>query len=156
MIRGIHHVSLHARNYEEMLGFYTEVLGFEVATNISWKDNPLIDEIIGLKRSVARLAMLKTGNSYLELFDYSEPRSNGGEPLRPQDHGYTHICLDVIDIEAEYDRLTAAGMFFFRRPADFGNVKAVYGKDPEGNIIEIQETAPGNAMELGELKLICF
>jgi hypothetical protein len=28
------------------------------------------------------------------------------------DHGFTHACVDAIDIDAEYERLKAAGMTF--------------------------------------------
>lgn len=47
----------------------------------------------------------------------------------------------MTDIEREYERLRALGMTFGHPcPLNAGHVKTVYGKDPEGNTIEIQET----------------
>jgi glyoxylase I family protein len=154
MIRGIHHIALHTPNIQRMLDFYCNVIGFEVALDHVWEHSQLVDEIIGVPGSGARLVLLRTGNCHLELFQYGSPPPRDAAPLRPHDHGYTHLCLDVVDIETEYDRLTAAGMIFCRRPGDFGDVKAVYGRDPDGNIIEIQETTPDQAVSLKKLKLV--
>ena len=62
-------------------------------------------------------------------------------PRRPvSDHGITHICLDVTDLDGEYDRLAAAGMTFHCPPQRIGDdVKTTYGRDPDGNVIELQE-----------------
>ena len=43
------------------------------------------------------------------------------------------------DIQAEYERLSAAGMRFHCPPLDMGAVKATYGRDPDGNVVELQE-----------------
>jgi len=119
---------------------------------MSWQGNDLIDSIIGLKGSAARTVMMRAGNAYLEFFQYSSPEARDAEPLRPCDRGYTHICLDVVDIQAEHDRLTKAGMRFNRVPGGVNEVKAVYGWDLDGNIVEIQETAPTHATDLSHVK----
>ncbi|MFA7586200.1 MAG: VOC family protein, partial [Novosphingobium sp.] len=101
--------------------------------------------------------MLKAGNCYLELFEYAAPAPREGEPHRPCDRGYTHFALDVVDIEAEYDRLVAGGMTFAHpRPVDFGEIQAVYGKDPDGNLIEIQQTTSDQAFALERLDALSF
>lgn len=153
MIRGIHHVALNTANFEEMYAFYKDVLGFEPAVDVGgWANEPRFDEVIGLKGSAARQCMFKAGNAYLELFEYSAPAAREGAPLRPCDHGYTHFALDVTDIEEEYERLSAAGMrFMCDRPGDFGDIKAVYGQDPDGNLIEIQQTTPDQAFAIQRL-----
>ncbi len=146
MIRGIHHAALCTDDLDRLLGFYRDVVGFEEVARSEWEATPRIDEIIGVPGSSARQVMLKAGGAYLELFQYRAPE--GGRPtgsMRPFDRGYTHICLDVVDIKAEHARLTAAGASFNCVPGDFGAIKAVYGRDPDGNIIEIQETAPDHA-----------
>ena len=140
MIRGIHHIALHTPDLERLLRFYRDLIGFEEVSRASWQGNALIDEVIGVRSSAAKQAMLRAGNVHLELFEYTSPASRAAAPLRPNDHGYTHLCLDVTDIEQEFDRLSRAGMVFTRRPGDFGAVKAVYGRDPDGNVVEIQET----------------
>lgn len=153
MIRGIHHVALHTHDLERLLRFYCDVIGFEEVSRTSWQENPLIDEVIGVNGSAAKQAMLRAGNCHLELFEYSSPPARAAAPLRPNDRGYTHFCLDVTDIETEFDRLVRAGMVFTRRPGNFETVKAVYGRDPDGNIVEIQETLAGEAATLERLGL---
>jgi catechol 2,3-dioxygenase-like lactoylglutathione lyase family enzyme len=147
----MHHAALSTSNMDRLIAFYRDVVGFELVSESEWTANEVIDQIIGVPGSSARQAMLKAGGAYLEIFEYRAPAARGGERLRPNDHGYTHICLDVVDIEAEFDRLTAAGVVFNRRPADFGEIKAVYGRDPDGNVLEIQETSPSHPFSLGRL-----
>jgi catechol 2,3-dioxygenase-like lactoylglutathione lyase family enzyme len=60
--------------------------------------------------------------------------------MRPVcDHGITHICLDVVDIDTEYERLRAAGMTFHCPPQGVGALRATYGRDPDGNVVELLE-----------------
>ena len=144
MIRGVHHVAISTGDLDRLVAFYTDHFGFEPVMTSSWSDRPEIDAIVGLERSAARQAMLRAGNAYLEIFEYSQPEGRPGDPDRPaSDHGYTHFCVDVTDIDAEYERLSAAGMRFHAPPprADqvSGRVRATYGRDPDGNIIELQE-----------------
>jgi catechol 2,3-dioxygenase-like lactoylglutathione lyase family enzyme len=77
----------------------------------------------------------------MEMFQYSAPAPTSTRPLDPNDRGYTHMCVDVTEIEKEYERLKGLGMTFGSPvPLDMGHVKTVYGRDPEGNVIEIQQT----------------
>jgi len=62
----------------------------------------------------------------------------------------------VTDIEAETERIAGIGMTFDRtqgraRPVDVEIIKAVYGRDPEGNLIELQETAGDCAFDARHL-----
>ena len=145
MIRGIHHVAIHVRDLDRMLRFYADAFGFEiVGEEFSWRDNPTIDRILDVPGSAGRGAMLRAGTTcYLEMFQFSAPDPVSTRPLRPFDKGYTHFCVDVTDIEEEYARLQGLGMTFgHSSPVDVGHVKSIYGRDPEGNVIELQQTAP--------------
>lgn len=144
MIRGIHHVAVHVHDMERMIRFYREAFGFEVVGEpFSWQDSEFIDKIVDVPRSAARGAMLRAGTCYLEMFQYSAPGPTVTRALQPFDKGYTHFCVDVTDIEQEFDRLKALGMSFGQPgPIDVGHVKSIYGRDPEGNLIELQQTAP--------------
>jgi glyoxylase I family protein len=143
MIRGIHHVAVHVRDMDRMLKFYKDAFGFEVVgEEFNWKDSEFIDRIVDVPGSAARGAMLRAGTCYLEMFQYSEPTPISTRPLQPFDKGYTHFCVDATDIEHEYERLKDLGMTFSQpAPIDVGHVKSIYGRDPEGNLIEIQQTA---------------
>jgi catechol 2,3-dioxygenase-like lactoylglutathione lyase family enzyme len=144
MINGLHHIALSTPDIDRLTRFYCDVLGFK---RVDWaggweRGNPIIDEIVGLRDSAARQVMLRAGNLFIEVFEYSSPTPKPGEPNRPVcDHGYTHFALNVVDIEAEYARLVAAGMRFHRAPVidKEAGIAATYGRDPDGNVIEIQE-----------------
>lgn len=46
----------------------------------------------------------------------------------------------MVDIDAEYERLSKAGVTFFSAPQEmFDMLESVYGRDPDGNIFELQE-----------------
>ncbi len=154
MIRGIHHTAISTGNLERALGFYRDLLGFEVVLEFAWPEGTEpADQITGLDGSAAKVAMLQAGNAFVELFEYEAPGSAAGDPTRPVcDHGITHIALDVRDIHAEYERLSAAGMRFHCPPLDMGAVKATYGRDPDGNVVELQEILTKDAPIALDLK----
>ena len=142
MIRGVHHVAVSTPDLDRLVTFYTELFGFEVVMETAWEGRPVVDQILGLENSAARQAMLKAGNAYLEIFEFRSPEPGPGDAERPVcDHGYTHFCIDVTDIDAEYERLSTAGMRFHCPPPRLGggSIRATYGRDPDGNVVELQE-----------------
>jgi catechol 2,3-dioxygenase-like lactoylglutathione lyase family enzyme len=147
MIHGIHHVALATGQLDRMVDFYADALGFELVYRSAWeKGSTQIDELVGLADSAARTAMLRSPSVFVEMFEYSSPAAQPGDQDRPVcDHGYTHFCLWVSDIDAEYARLQAAGMRFHcpphpaPEPPPRGAVRSVYGRDPDGNVIELLE-----------------
>ena len=139
MIVGIHHVAIGVPDFEKGLAFYRDVLGFEQVQASEFSGhNPPVEGAIGIKRPAARMAMLRGGNAYIELWQYTEPQPRDLQ-ADPPDYGYPHFALEVKDIEAEHARLSANGMQFVGPPVDFGGSAAVYGRDPFGNVIEIYE-----------------
>lgn len=154
MIRGIHHVAIHAHDIDRMIKFYNDAFGFElVDEGFEWRDDELLDKIVDVPGSAARGAMMRAGSCYIELFQYVAPEPNNTHALRPFDKGYTHFCVDVTDIEHEYERLKGLGMTFGHpAPIDVGHVKTIYGRDPEGNVIELQETADHCDFRLDKLR----
>jgi catechol 2,3-dioxygenase-like lactoylglutathione lyase family enzyme len=134
------------------VAFYRDVLGFEEVERASWeRGSAVIDEIMGLTDSSAKFAFLRLGDSYLELFEFESPAAERPpEPDRPvTEYGVTHICLDVEDAQAEYERMAATGMEFNSAPQDFGDGAIVaYGRDPDGNIVELQQLPEGSPIQL--------
>jgi len=156
MINGIHHVAISTGDMERSLTFYRDLIGLEVIMEGGWEsgdaESQMAEKINALKAPAAKMAMLKTGNAMIEIFEYSSPQPKPGDPNRPVcDHGITHICLDVTDLDAEYDRLKAAGMTFHCPPQMLGrSVKTTYGRDPDGNVVELQEILwEGSRLALG-------
>ena len=140
-IRKVHHIAISTPNLNRLVGFYRDVLGFEVFEAFSWeKGNAPADKVVGLKDSAAKAVMLKSGNFYLEIFEFQSPEPKPMDPDRPVcDHGLTHFSLQVDDVQAVYDRLKDAGMRFHCPPQKLGELgSATYGRDLDGNVIELQ------------------
>lgn len=140
-IRGVHHVNLAVEDLDLMRDFYIDALGFSDVVAVDWGPEDAASLTTGVKRSAARMAMLRCGNLMVELIQYIKPETYIGEPCEPYTRGYTHICLEVTDIDAEYERLRGQGMTFHAPPPPLEdrNYRAIYGRDPEGNLIELQE-----------------
>lgn len=144
MIHGIHHAALATADPDRLLAFYTDLIGFSVVASGRWEQgNAALDAMTALKDCSADYYVLNLGGSYLELFRYIHPETlpaAGGRPVSKQ--GITHFCLQITDMEAEFARLSAAGMEFHAPPAPFCETmrhRAVYGRDPDGNVIELLE-----------------
>jgi glyoxylase I family protein len=155
MIRGIHHVGINCRDMDRMMRFYGEAFGFRpVDDGFSWEAGAeLMDHIVDVQGSAAKGVMLRAGTCYLELFEYSAPPPESPNPQKPHDRGYTHFCVDVTEMEKDIIFLQQCGMTFNDRDfVDVGHVKTIYGYDPEGNVIEVQQCAPQNGFTLEELK----
>ena len=98
-----------------------------------------------LKKSATRTALLRAGNTHVEIFEYVNPKGKDNEPNRPAcDAGLTHVAFDVVDIFAEYERLKKAGVKFHTEPQVVGMFRATYGRDADGNIFELQEVMDPN------------
>ncbi len=142
MIRGIHHIAVHVHDLERMTRFYRNAFGFTCFSDpYRWQQDANFDAAVNLHNTAGRCCLLRSGNCYMELFEYAQPAPDSRHPKGPHDKGYTHFCVDVVGIEGEMERLRVLGMSFGQpQPVNMGPVKSIYGRDPEGNIIELQET----------------
>lgn len=149
MIRGIHHTSFSTQNFDRLVHFYRDVIGLEFVASYDWDEHSpehdKVDRIVGLKRSATRTALLRAGNTHVEIFQYLNPKGKENDPKRPAcDAGVTHVAFDVVDIFAEYERLKKAGVEFHTEPQIVGVFRATYARDPDGNIFELQEVMDSN------------
>ena len=73
MIKGFHHAAISTPDLERCIEFYTQTIGGEVAWTFGWeRGTPEADAVTGLTNSAARAAMLKIGDTFLEVFDKFE------------------------------------------------------------------------------------
>lgn len=141
MILGIDHTALSVPDLEQALAFYCDLLGFEVEVRAQWEPgNASNDTVIGVRGTAAKTALIKAGGTRIELFEYRSPAGAAQNGLRPLwDHGITHLCFNVADIQAEYERLSAVGIAFNSAPVRMGRWQFVYGRDPFGNMFELKQ-----------------
>ena len=142
MILGIEHTAISVPDLDRALAFYCGVLGFALEWRAGWpKGSPRLDALVGAENSASKVAMVKLGDTRIEIFEFESPVVRAQDPDRPVfDHGITHIGLLVSEVEKEYERLAAAGVRFNAPPADVGGGSVcAYGRDPFGNFLEIRE-----------------
>lgn len=150
VIRGIHHFGVNTPDIDRMRAFYEQAFGFEVVgEEIDFRDVPEAALVTGVPGPVARNLMMRAPNCFVELFEWHSPDDGTPPSQKANDLGYTHFMVDVSDVDAEYERLSALGMTFVHPSAvRFGNNASVYGRDPDGNIIEIGQIPPGEDLHL--------
>ncbi len=152
MVQRIHHTAISTPDLARLVRFYRELFGFEVVRDFGW---PLgvarINVVMGLPDTAAKAVMMRRGDSMLELFEFSAPAPRPQEPSRPVcDHGFTHVCFLVADVAAEQARCEAAGMRFHSPPQSGGGLAFSYGRDPDGNVIELlQVLEPDHPLAVG-------
>jgi catechol 2,3-dioxygenase-like lactoylglutathione lyase family enzyme len=144
MIRGLNHVGISVSSLERSIKFYCDGFGMELvaqSTFDSAKYDGKYEAILGLKGARGRVVVLKFGNIQLELFEFSYPVPKRNDANRPVcDHGITHFCIEVVDIDSEYERLKTVGASFHCAPQKIvGKAAATYGRDPDGNVFELLE-----------------
>lgn len=141
-IIGFHHTAISTPDIDRSVAFYRDCFGFEPVFDFSWEAGvEPIDRMMAVEGTAARVVMLRTGNSFLEIFEFSAPKPKPQDPNRPViDHGYTHICVVVDDAEAECARLEALGVHLHCPVIQTGlPLAGTYGRDPDGNVFEILE-----------------
>ena len=110
---------------EEAVAFYTTHFGFEVRTSFA----PAFADVV-------------RGNLRLLL---SGPESSAGRPMpdgrQPEPGGWNRIHFIVDDIEAEVERLRAAGLTFRNDIVTGPGGQQILLDDPAGNPIELFQPA---------------
>jgi len=142
MLVGIHHTALSTRDLERLVAFYRDLFGFEVEFDFPWDEsNEAFRETHAVPASAGRVVMLTRGDARLEIFEYRLPAPRPDIPERANaDLGISHFSFQVTDIEAEVERLRAAGMRFQSEVVEqTPQVSNCYGRDPDGNLIELIE-----------------
>ncbi|NJC33981.1 catechol 2,3-dioxygenase-like lactoylglutathione lyase family enzyme [Sphingomonas jejuensis] len=137
MIRGVHHLAISTPDLDRLVDCYTGWFGFERAGGGGWdRGNDRVDRMLQLDGSAARYAFLRLGNLYIEVFEFAAP---DGVAVRPRmsDKGITHLCLYCDDVVAEHARLSALGMEFHCPPGGAAATRATYGRDCDGNVVEL-------------------
>ena len=146
MTLSLHHTAITTTRYSVLLEFYCRTLEGELVRETTWDvGQHELDARTGLQDSAGRVALLKFGSGFFEIFEFSNPKRKPSKPPILADTGLTHFALSCDDCFAQYERLMEAGMVFnappWRTPA--GGV-FTFGKDPDGNTIELIQPAPSS------------
>jgi len=107
-------------------------------------DNVQADTIWGFSGSAMRMVMLRTANALLELFGFAYPVTPERSEDRPGYHqGITHICIRVSVSGSRIRPALRRRNALQQRAKNIpGLCRAVYGRDPDGKLIELIEPDP--------------
>lgn len=141
---GIHHFKLSVMDMERSLHFYRDLLGMKVQYDAERANIPSYDTIIGYPDVKIRIAgVLDPHGMMICLMQYRHP------PMRPRSQenyqqGAAGIAIEVEDIDADYARLTAAGVSSRSKPVVIVRegkpvAKACYMHDPDGVTVELYQ-----------------
>lgn len=128
-VHAIDHVVLRTDNVEEMVRFYSSVLGCEVERQLPPETG---------------LTQLRAGKSLIDIVsvDGSLGRAGGGPPVKGE-NTLDHFCLQIEPVSENYllDWLRSMGVEhgdFEERYGAEGFGPSVYIKDPDGNTVELR------------------
>jgi len=152
MIESVDHINIVVSNLERSERFYAKLLGFKV-TRRALLEGDWIESIVGLADVCADVVYLEppNGGMRIELLHYRAPSGAAlPETASANTVGLRHVALRVADIDALYERLSAAGVAFVGPPTavpagvvkhDAGRKRLCYFRDPDGVILELAEYA---------------
>ena len=113
---------MYYRDLPGAMKFYEDVMGFELVVDQGW----------------SKIYKIREG-AYLGLVD-GEKGYHKASDTKP-----VIICLNVYDADAWYKKITKAGLEIEKLPHESERlkIKVFMFQDPEGYVIEIQESLPG-------------
>jgi predicted enzyme related to lactoylglutathione lyase len=114
MVKGLRAVTTWSEDLNRLLPFYRDLLGLPVAI-----------------QTPGFVVLGELGRATLALGTHSDVRGRNADPARHM------VGLETDDVDAEWKRLTAAGVEFLEKPTDYGQLRIATLRDPEGNLVQL-------------------
>ncbi len=137
-IERVMHTAISTSDLDRAVEFWAH-LGFSEVKRWDWPAGvEVINRFLGVEDSAARAALLEGHGSGIELFEFAVPEQRGVDDRSVHRPGFTHVCFQVDDLDAELARLEAVGLTTSGPPTDTPDGRRmIYGQDPDGNTIEL-------------------
>ena len=148
------HVSLTARNADALSAFYREVFGFQdkrppkrLSGEIVSRGNGLPD--IGL--CSVWLHLPDNQGPFLEIIEYARTVARGIPEVN--EPGFGHLAIEVPNLKDTIENVRRSGGTLQGQVVNFGTDDhphlIVYTRDPEGNILELEQPGTLQAASTG-------
>lgn len=141
------HTNLVAEDWKKLAKFYIDVFNCKPKPPERDLSGEWLDQLTGIDSVHIRgIHLLLPGyeddGPTLEIFQYNYTIPDEGKSINRE--GFAHIAFAVEDVEKCLDKLkrnggTAIGEVVTGHVDGGRTIQVVYGKDPEGNIVEIQK-----------------
>lgn len=148
MIKQLAHLCLKTSQLDRMTAFYCDGLGATVRFRYL---NPA-GQVIGCYFDLG-------GGTFVEVFDHADAhrRSKSEKPLEPLEDPrdpwlsrYNHFCLQIENLDAYVALLESRGIAVTGRKTGNDRSRQAWVKDPDGNLIELQEYTTESRQLTGE------
>lgn len=126
-IRRVNHLGIRVRDLAQSRRFY-EQLGFEFIVG------PVGPEPVAIMRHPGGIVI----NFILNTSD-DAPESNVLMDTDTKLPGYTHVALEVPDLDAAMAELEQLEISLSGGPIDVGDARFMFIRDPDGNVIEFNQ-----------------
>lgn len=140
------HTNIAARNWKLLSEFYIEVFDCKIKPPERRLSGSWLDHATGLQNAALEgVHLLLPGHGddgpTLEIFSYR--KMHAGNPIMANHIGLTHIAFEVQDVDRTLEEAIKNGGRLLGEVTEktvdgIGELKFVYFRDPEGNIVEIQ------------------
>ncbi len=140
------HTNIVAKNWKLLSEFYIKVFGCKIKPPERNLSGAWLDRATGLQNAVlegVHLLLPGYGDNgpTLEIFSYQ--KMHVCKPVMANYTGLTHIAFEVHDVDQTLDEAIKnggqlLGKITEKRIDGIGELRFVYFRDPEGNIVEIQ------------------
>lgn len=144
MLKNLNHVGFTVSDLDRALSFYRDLLGLEVLWERVYEED-YVRTLLAYPTLKLRCAYLKLPGSaiHLELLEYQNvPRAN--VDMHVANPGNAHLCLEVNNLQALFERLKGAGIEFLSPPTTstagyYKGAETVYLRDTDGISLQLVE-----------------
>ncbi|MCH9018441.1 MAG: VOC family protein [Chloroflexi bacterium] len=152
--KGVSHIAICVADLEKSLEFYRDILGLTVKMRTTQEmagrpgaESAEMYERPRKARTVANIYFDDPAYPQPFLVLTSHPGDQvGGEPIKLDQRGISHISFGVENVKAYAEELTAKGVPLAGSMEDFtdesGNVRTIFVYDPDGILVQFDEGPP--------------
>lgn len=149
IVKALDHIAVTVSDMERSLKFYRDLLGFKEVERHRLEGEG-ISSMAGKPGVILQVVRLKPPEGaaiLLDLQQYIQPKGDtSNAQLGMSNH--SHFCFGVKDLRATYEDLKGRGVEFVSAPVtfdlgeewDYGAMRVVFLKDPDGFILEFVES----------------
>ncbi|MAU70787.1 MAG: glyoxalase [Pseudozobellia sp.] len=140
------HTNIISIDWEKLAAFYIKVFGCKIVPPIRNQSGKFLEKgtgVKGAKLQGVHLALPGYDGDFptLEIYQYNEIENQA--PVAPNKRGFGHIAFEVGNIKNVLEKVlknggTKCGEITEKEIKGIGTIIFIYVRDPEGNLIELQ------------------
>lgn len=149
------HVGIMTHDLTGIVEFYKKVLGFDPSRRVDNVSGPTFDLVGGIENGKIHMAWFRVSPFYnLELMEYANPRTQASKGPTPMDEvGYKLIAFETSNLASDVARLKSENIEMLTEVVPVEGGKAIYLRDPDGNLLSITEFEKGSPLSLAALPM---